>query len=46
MYFHVQDFVCKALHKDHHASRTRGSRESYQVLEDEREALVSVDDVV
>lgn len=32
--------------KDLSAMRVRESRESYQVLEDEREALVSVDDVV
>lgn len=49
--FHMQlslyeFFVWKAVHKDHHALETRGSAESHQILEDEREALVSVDDVV
>lgn len=55
MYFHIQlfplyyiykHFVWKALDKDHHALRRLGSSESYQVLKDEREALVCVDDVV
>ncbi len=43
---HLYTDIFKALNKDHHALRTWGSSESHQVLEDEREALVCVDDVV
>lgn len=46
LYFHIWHFERKALHKDCHTLRTRGSKEPHQVLKDEREALVSVDDVM
>lgn len=46
MCFYVRCFVSEALHKDHNALSTQGSRGSYQVFKDEREAFVSVDDVV
>lgn len=46
MCFYIQCFICDALRKDHHALSIQGSRGSHQVFEDEREAFVSVDDVV